>query len=72
MEIPNMKPEFDTMNRRSLKTYLLGHRTDTDAISAYIQCITNEPNWVTCPALDSPQDLDNYPEFLEKVQRESR
>jgi hypothetical protein len=70
MEISKMNPEYKTMSRRSLKTYLLGHRTDPEVISAYIQRIVDEPNWVICPALDSPEDLDNYPEFLEKVQRD--
>jgi hypothetical protein len=70
MEISKMKPEYDTMSRRSLKTYLLDHRTDPDVISAYIQRIVHEPNWVICSALDSPDDLDNYPEFLEKVERD--
>ena len=65
-----MTPEFESMTRSSLKSYLLEHRTDSAVISAYIQRITHEPNWVTCSALDSPQDLDNYPEFLAKVQRE--
>lgn len=65
-----MKPEFASMNRQSLKAYLLQHRTDAEAVSAYIQRIVHEPNWVTCPALHSPQDLDNYPEFLAKIQRE--
>jgi len=70
MEISKMTPEFESMNRSSLKSYLLEHRTDPAAISAYIQRIAHEPNWVICPALDSPEDLDNYPEFLAKVQRE--
>ncbi len=65
-----MKPEFASMSRHSLKSYVLNHRTDSEALSAYIQRITHEANWVICPALDSPQDLDNYPEFLDKVQRE--
>lgn len=65
-----MKPEFQSMSRHSLKHYLLAHRSDPEALSAYIQRIAHEPNWVICPALDSPQDLDNYPEFLAKVQRE--
>ncbi len=65
-----MKPEFQSMSRHSLKNYLLAHRSDPEALSAYIQRIAHEPNWVICPALDSPQDLDNYPEFLAKVQRE--
>jgi hypothetical protein len=65
-----MKPNFQMMNRLELRSYLLQHRTDRDAISAYVQKISAETDWVTCHALTSPEDLDNYPDFLEKVQRE--
>ncbi|MGI0491295.1 MAG: hypothetical protein B0A82_20870 [Alkalinema sp. CACIAM 70d] len=64
-----MKPNFTTMSRAALKSYLLSHRNDADAMSAYIQKISAEPGWVECSALNSPDDLDNYPEFLEKVRR---
>jgi hypothetical protein len=66
-----MKAEFQGMTRKELRSYLLNHRTDLTAISAYVQKISTEPNWVTCPALNSPADLDNYPDFLDKVRRET-
>lgn len=66
-----MKPNFSSMSRVDLRSYLLTHRNDPTAISAYVQRITAEPGWVQCSALSSPDDLDNYPEFLEKVQREN-
>jgi hypothetical protein len=65
-----MKPNLQGMNRQELRSYLLQHRTDVDAISAYVSMISTETDWVTCPALNSPDDLDQYPAFLEKVQRE--
>lgn len=66
-----MKPDFQRMSRQELRSYLLNHRTDLQAVSAYVQKISTEPGWVTCPALSSPDDLDNYPEFLAQVRRES-
>jgi hypothetical protein len=65
-----MKPDYVAMSRQELRSYLLGNRTDASAVSAYVQKISAEPGWVTCPALSSSDDLDNYPEFLEKVRRE--
>ncbi|MBE9031136.1 hypothetical protein IQ266_15485 [filamentous cyanobacterium LEGE 11480] len=65
-----MKPNFQGMSRQELRSYLLKHRSDLQAISAYVQKISAEPDWVTCPALTSPTDLDNYPDFLAKVRRE--
>jgi hypothetical protein len=67
-----MKPNFQIMSRQELRSYLLQHRTDMEAISAYVQKISGEQNWVTCPALSSPDDLDNYPDFLDRVRRETR
>jgi hypothetical protein len=66
-----MKPDFQTMSREQLRSYLLVHRNDSEAISAYVEKISNEPGWMTCHALSSPDDLDNYPEFLAKVQQEN-
>jgi hypothetical protein len=66
-----MKPDFQAMSREQLRSYLLVHRNDSEAISAYVEKISHEPGWMTCHALNSPDDLDNYPEFLAKVRREN-
>jgi hypothetical protein len=67
-----MTPEnFATMTLQELRKYLLGHRSDMAAISAYVARISGESGWVTCAALSTPDDLDNYPEFLNKVRRHS-
>lgn len=65
-----MKPEFKQMSRHELKAYVLSHRDNAEAVSALIEKLNTEANWVTCPPLTSPEDLDNYPEFLEKVRRD--
>jgi hypothetical protein len=63
--------DFQGMSRQELRSYLLSHRNDLAAISAYVKKISAEGEWVTCPALNSPADLDNYPAFLAKIQREA-
>ena len=67
-----MKPDFEAMSRQELKRYILAHRNDAEAISAYVTKISAEPGWVTYPAPSSPEDLDKYPEFLEKVRRDGQ
>ena len=65
-----MKPNFKAMSRKELKAYVLEHRDDNEAISAYIEKSEAEGNWVTMPPLKSMEDLDNYPEFLDKIRKD--
>jgi hypothetical protein len=65
-----MKPNFKAMSRKELKAYVLEHRDDSEAISAYIEKSESEGNWVKMPPLKSMKDLDNYPEFLEKIHKD--
>lgn len=67
-----MKPNFKAMSRKELKAYVLKHRDDSEAISAYIEKSEVEGNWVTRPPLKSMEDLDNYPEFIEKIRKDSK
>lgn len=62
-----MKPNFQEMNRKELRAYVLANRNDDEAFRAYMEKLNAEANWVRCPPLKSTDDLDNYPEFLEKV-----
>jgi hypothetical protein len=66
-----MSDNFTAMSSQELRSYLLRHRTDASAISAYVQRISTESGWVTCAALSAPEDLDNYPEFLNKLRPHS-
>lgn len=65
-----MKTNFKAMNRKELKAYILKHRDDNEAISAYIEKSQAEGNWVKMPPLKSLEDLDNYPEFIEAIRKD--
>lgn len=65
-----MNPNFQAMSRKELRTYVLEHREDDEAFHAYMDKLETEGNWVTMPPLKSMEDLDNYPEFLEKIRRD--
>ncbi len=62
-----MKPNFESMNKKELRAYLLQHREDSEVVSAYLEKLRLEANWATFPALTSVEDLDNFPEFLNKL-----
>jgi hypothetical protein len=47
--------------------YVLAHRDDQEAFYAYVDKLHAEATWVEMPPLQFPEDLDNYPEFLERV-----
>lgn len=65
-----MKLNFKAMSRKELKAYILKHRDDSEAISAYIKKSEVEGNWVKMPPLKSMEDFDNYPDFLEVIPRD--
>ena len=60
-----MKPNFEEMTRKELRTYLLQHRDDADAIHAAIIKIKADPNtkWY------SSEDIDRFPEIYEEHRR---
>lgn len=66
----NMKPDFQAMSRKELRAYVLEHRDDDEAFYAYRDKSKAEGKWVKHPPLKSIDDLENYPEFLEKIRNE--
>jgi hypothetical protein len=62
-----MKPNFNEMSKKELRTYVLAHRDDNEAFYAYVDKINAEENRVTYPPLKSLEDMENYPEFIEKL-----
>jgi hypothetical protein len=62
---------FQTMSRKELHNYVLAHREDQDAFYAYVDKLHNEGNWVEMPAVDSVEELEQYPGFVAKSQRSS-
>jgi len=65
------KPNFQVMSQKELQAYVLAHRDDQEAFYVYLDKLHTEANWVEMPALQSPDDLENYPEFLERVRNGS-
>jgi hypothetical protein len=73
MEVHRMsKPNFQTMSQKELHDYVLAHRDDQEAFYAYIDKLHAEANWIEMPPLESLQDLDNYPEFVNRFSGNSQ
>ncbi len=66
------KPNFQAMEQKELKRYVLEHRDDQEAFHAYVDRLHAEGNWIDMPPIQSEQDLDNYPEFIDRIRRGSR
>ena len=65
-----MKHNFEAMSRAELRSYILEHRDDDEAFYAYIDKSKSEENWVKMPAINSIDDLENYPEFIDKIRKD--
>jgi hypothetical protein len=66
------KPNFQAMSQKELQGYVLTHREDEEAFHAYVDKLHVEGNWIEMPPMESEQDFDNYPEFIEHIRRGSR
>lgn len=65
-----MKPNFKEISLKELRAYVLSHREDEEAFYIYVDRINAECKRVTHPPLKSMEDMENYPEFLEKLRRD--
>ncbi|MFB2938935.1 hypothetical protein ACE1B6_27085 [Aerosakkonemataceae cyanobacterium BLCC-F154] len=65
------KPNFKAMSQKDLQAYVLAHRDDQEAFYAYIDKLHAEATWIEMPPLESAEDLDNYPEFVEHIRKSS-
>jgi hypothetical protein len=63
---------YQQMNQQELREYVLTHREDEAAFHAYVDLLHVEVNWVKIPALESGQELDNYPEFIDRMRQSSK
>jgi hypothetical protein len=64
-----MKPNFELMNRKELRTYMLEHRDDTEAFHAYMDKLNALPPTTIFPAPQSVDDLSNFSQLLEEHRR---
>lgn len=65
-------PNFQAMSRKELQAYVLAHRDDDRAFQTYVDKLHAEVNWTEHPPLKSIEDLENYPQFIEKLRRASK
>lgn len=65
-----MKPNFQEMTRKELRAYVLAHRDDDEAFYAYVDKIKAEGDRVKHPPVKSMEDMENYPEFLERLRKD--
>lgn len=65
-----MKPNFQAMSRKELRAYVLEHRDDNEAFYAYMDKSKAEGNWIKHPPFKSIDDLENYPDFIERLCQE--
>ena len=64
-------PNFQAMTLKELRTYVLSHQEDNEAFYTFVDRLHAEKKWVTHPPLKSMQDMENYPDFLEKLRTDS-
>ena len=50
---------------------MLAHRENDTAFYTYVDRLHQEAKWVQNPPLRSMEDLENYPEFLERLKNDS-
>lgn len=60
------KPDFQVMTRQQLHEYVLTHREDQDVFYAYVDRLHAEATWIEMPPIDSIEELNNYPQFVER------
>ena len=66
MEVCGMsQANFSSISRHELHAYVLSHRDDQEAFYCYVDRLHKEATWVEMPLLESVEDLENYPEFIE-------
>lgn len=64
------QPNFQCMNLKELRAYVLSHRHDQEAFYFYVDKLNAEGNWVEMSPSASVDDLMNYPEFLQRFSNE--
>ena len=65
------KPNFQSMSQKELHDYVMAHRDEQEAFYAYIDKLHSEATWIEMPAMESLQDLENYPEFTKRFRNGS-
>lgn len=67
-----MKPDFAAMSRKELRAYVLTHRDDQEAFFAYVDRSDVEATWAEFPPVESAEDLQHFPAFIDKLHKETQ
>jgi hypothetical protein len=63
------KPDLKAMSRKELHTYVLTHREDKEAFQIYVDRLHAEATWIEMPPLELLEDLEKYPEFIDRTNK---
>ena len=66
------QPDFQVMSQKELQRYVLSHREDQSAFYAYVDRLNAEANWIEMPPLNSVEDMDNHPDFVNRFRNNSQ
>jgi hypothetical protein len=66
-----IQPNFQAMSQKELQSYVLAHRDDQEAFYAYVDRLHQEGNWIEMPAVESVEDLEQYPDFTSRFRQQS-
>ncbi|MCU0569749.1 MAG: hypothetical protein MUF49_24645 [Oculatellaceae cyanobacterium Prado106] len=64
-----IKPDFQAMSQKELHRYVLDHRDDQDAFHTFVDKLHEEGNWVEMPAVESEEELEQYPDFMARLRK---
>ncbi len=65
------KRNFQSMSQKELHDYVMTHRDEQEAFYAYVDKLHAEATWIEMPAMESLQELENYPEFTKLFRNSS-
>jgi hypothetical protein len=66
------QPDFQAMSQKELQRYVLSHREDQADFNAYVDKLNAEANWIEMPPLNSVENMDNHPEFVNRFRNNSQ
>jgi len=65
------QPDFQTMDLKDLRAYVLTHSDDNEAFYAYVDRRQAQGTATKYPPLKSLEDLENYPDVIERLKQDS-
>jgi hypothetical protein len=64
------QPDFQAMSLTDLRAYVLSHSDDNEAFYVYVDRKQAQGQATKYPPLKSLEDLENYPEVIERLKQD--